>query len=390
MPEMRRNAQPFIAVALMLAACTRGTPSAPTSFLEIESCKEKSGVELERCYAEFVERLAKAGKTTKDMLVMLEEARTKDEWIENDCHPMVHAIGRWTYKQKGSIGDAFQVCDQTCHSGCFHGAMERLFFSEEDLAKGENHPSFEDLARVVPTMCAEENFRDPSPQVVFQCLHGGGHAILHSLVYDLDLALKTCDLMPNSRDSASCYGGVFMENITAFKKEERDLKAGEPLYPCSKLDEKYLSDCYTMQTSVMFEQGLSDEEIAKTCAALPRHADRCFVSLGRDLSNDVRTGKAERVRRACEDLSGDHARDCISGTLYAVIDNTWDGSFAYEYCRTLQDEDLKRECYRAATDYLRWAYGYDRTKLLGSCNEHGKSERQLCKDAVWQLAFQAP
>src|SRR3989338_3366873 len=42
-----------------------------------------------------------------------------------DCHQEAHGIGRvgyTIYKEK-----AFGECDSSCHSGCYHGAMESFF-----------------------------------------------------------------------------------------------------------------------------------------------------------------------------------------------------------------------------------------------------------------------
>lgn len=348
-----------------------------SAFTEIEKCMNL-GTEKNNCYIEFVNEYAQ-GKTIKDVLRDLEIARTQNTAIENDCHPMTHAIGRYALDVYGNVGDAFQECDFTCHSGCYHGVMERMFFSEEEIKQGNKHLTYEGLEAKVPGICDKSNFDNPTVSIIFQCLHGIGHAILFSVNYDLELALSGCDLLSTQYDRSSCYGGVFMENVTAFEKDKRDLDPNDALYPCSKLDKKYLSDCYLMQTSIMFEYNLNHGQIAEECKKAGDFVSTCFVSLGRDSSNMARTGNARTVADICERVSVDYSIPCIQGTIYALIDNTWDGQFAFPFCNILQNKDNRDGCYNHSVNYLKNTYQKSEDEVKVECEKYAGENKELCK-----------
>lgn len=345
-----------------------------SDFLKIAECFTQE--DIKNCLDNFVAGYAIDAKTTKELLNAMEVARTQDAGIENECHNIAHAIGRYTFKKYNNIGDAFNACDQSCHSGCYHGVMERMFYSDNELSS-KTHLTYADIEDKIPNICAAKNFSDPSPSVIFQCLHGVGHAIMFSLVYNLEDSLKACDLLPTEYDQTSCYGGVFMENVTAFDKKLRDLKSSDYLYPCNKVDTKYKHSCYLMQTSVMFEFGLTAVEIIDQCqkSELP---GTCFISLGRDLSNYVRTDNIEYVRNTCESVTGEYAMSCINGTVYALIDNTWDGQFALKFCQTLQKNENKSSCYRSSLGYLKNVYQKTNEQIALECQKFAGEESEFC------------
>ncbi len=347
----------------------------------IMNCYSKPANEQQKCMDDFIAVYAKT-RDTKQMLVDMETARQTDSSIENSCHPIAHAIGRYTFTKYGNVGDAFTVCDQSCHSGCYHGVMERLFYSDKEISETNQHLTYDDLKTKIPGICDEDKFKNPTGALIFQCLHGVGHAILYSLDYDFKGALKTCDLLADGYQRSSCYGGVIMENVTAFDKSKRDLKKEDPHYPCNSIDEKYRSDCYLMQTSVMYEYGLSDQEIANQCRKATPYEGTCFVSLGRDLSNFVRINDKERTRKACEEYSSDYVASCIDGTIYALIDNTWDGRFAYDFCNTLKNPANQRICFRDANNYLKSSYQKTEEDVKNNCSQFAGVNLKLCEDNI--------
>lgn len=352
-------------------------PISSSNIESVEECFSKSPNEQQKCFDDFMAEYFK-GRTTKQVLADIESARSTNTSIENDCHPIVHAVGRETYKLTGNIGDAFQACDQTCHSGCYHGVMERLFYSDKELTDNYTHLTYEDMKDKIPGICNKDKFKDPSNAVIFQCLHGVGHAILYTLDYNLDDALKSCDLFTTDYDRSSCYGGVIMENVTAFDKKKRDLKADDPLYPCSRLDVKYKSDCFLMQTSIMSEYGLDYPQIVAECNKADQFKGQCFVSMGRDLSNFVRTGQTDYVVQACETTAGAGWQSCMDGALYALIDNTWDLSFAYKLCDSLKDQAHVTSCFNDSNGYYMGSYSKTKEDVKNSCRSFSTRNQDLC------------
>jgi hypothetical protein len=356
-----------------------------TKFVDIIDCLSLPSDQQEDCMNKFVVDYAEQNhKDIPGLLADEELARAQSTQFENSCHEIVHSIGRFAYQKLGNVGDAFQACNQSCHSGCYHGVMERMFFSDEEEAAGEHHVTYAALQEKVPGICDPDKFANPSPQVIFQCLHGVGHAIMFSLKYDLRLALQTCDLLQTEYQRSSCYGGVVMENITAFDKDKRDIKTDDPLYPCDALESKYQQQCYMMQTSIMSELGMTTQQIIDTCrqATPGQNVYPCFVSLGRDLSNYVRTGDTQRVVQACEVDSGIEQRACFEGVLYALVDNTWDGKYAYEFCDALGEDVNKESCYKITNGYFNWGFNKTKDQILEQCDKYSKHV-EMCKQTIY-------
>ena len=353
-------------------------PGAIDNFLDIKKCLEGDWEQLNSCYDHFLTNYAGTTKSTPELLAELEASRQVDVEIENSCHPMTHAIGRRALEIEGNIGDAFDACDFTCHSGCYHGVMERMFFSDTEIAGGTQHLSESQLSERVPGLCDEQNFTDPSRSVIFQCLHGIGHAILFAIDYDLHGALRICDNLSTPYEQGSCYGGVFMENVTAFDRSKRQIDFSDPHYPCNDVEHKYRRDCYQMQTSIMLEAGLSHDEIAAECseATFP---NECYVSIGRDMSSYVRVDQAEIPRKLCEEYSDKYgfADACARGVIFALIDNTWDAEYAFQFCNILK-ESFQPTCYNSATDYMSWSYQMDKEQLQGQCRLFAGDNLELC------------
>jgi hypothetical protein len=367
-------------IAVIVAIRQSGLLGLPGSdaqkFGRVLSCFSNGSTDRQ-CLDTFVAEYA-GTSTTRELLADLELSRTQDTTIENQCHPIAHAIGRYTYQKFGNVGDAFLACDQSCHSGCYHGVMERLFYTPEQIAAGVKHLTFADMEKKVPGICDDENFSDPSQAVIFQCLHGVGHAILFSLDYDLEAALESCDLLATDYERQSCYGGVVMENITAFEKEKRDLNLSDPHYPCNKLNDKYKITCYMMQTSVMVEAGLTHEQIVAECRKAGPYISYCFISLGRDISNSVRTGQTDMVINVCENLSIGYETSCINGAVYALIDNTWDTSFAYPFCTQFKSETNQRTCFTSSSNYVKQIYSKTEEELTAACMQYASGKSDVC------------
>lgn len=349
------------------------------NILQILDCLEKEN--SQKCMDDFMYRYSE-DREIKDILAESENARSLNQSFEASCHPITHSIGRVTYQRFGNVGDAFEACDQSCHSGCYHGVMERLFYGEEDLTDSTKHLTYEDMKKKIPGICSSTNFRNPSNSVIFQCLHGVGHAIMYSLDYDLEESLLSCDLLGNEYERSSCYGGVLMENVTAFEKDKRDINPSDPNYPCNKLDRKYQSDCYVMQTSLMFEYGMTIDQISESCLKATPFEAQCFTSLGRDLSNYVRSGSIEYVISSCENHSSDYSINCVNGTIYALIDNYWDPRLAHKFCDQLTSSDLRTMCFSNGNAYLGSSYSKTSSELEAYCSQYSESYSDLCISTI--------
>ena len=351
------------------------TPAAELPSLEaIKSCmNSREGAEcLDQLFRE-----ALKNHSTLDILRLVQRLEAEDPEFRRDCHPVVHAIGRETYRLKGNIHDSFSACDQTCHSGCYHGAVERFLRGDNIYAEVDKHPSTAELKQKAAVAC------DPNIpfRLRFQCLHGLGHALLFFSRYQLVQSLGVCDVLPESWSQSSCYGGVFMENVFNATPETRDLSPSDYHYPCNKLDAKYRSECYVMQTSRMTEMGLSTDQVFQECGKAGDFRDFCATSIGRDLSNEARLGNTRATAQKCELASGSDRLACTRGVVYALIDNTWDGRYALPFCATFRQEKDQETCFRLSAQYLQSTFEKSPADIAKDCASQ-LSQPSRCVESV--------
>lgn len=369
-------------VLLGVAACSQGSPAHPGPSVQVQAgnvgpdgCQGTDHLNAQ-AINDCLGRQAGAGAcldglwqdymvgghhSTTEALALLQCYEDHDSNINVDCHPVAHAIGRITFGEQGTVDKSFAACDQTCHSGCYHGAMER--FLRGDAPEG-THLTFAELQARAATACAT----DQPSRFRFQCLHGLGHAVTYYSGYALDLSLSVCDATGDEWSQSSCWGGVFMENIAAADPTQRDLSATDYHYPCDKVGEKYRSECYVMQTSRMAEMGLNPSQILDECKKIA-YAESCISSLGRDMSDTARGGNPREASAICEKVDGDLRKACTRGVVFALSDNTWDPRWVFPFCRTYEGPSDAIFCYATAINYLRDIYVNTTDSLRAACGK---------------------
>ncbi len=258
-----------------------------------------------------------------------------------DCHQTAHKAGRFAYEVDGD--KAFEQCGAECHSGCYHGATE-AYFKVHGTAN---------LTANLNVLCKSEL----NPFFSHQCVHGVGHGLMAWTNYQINEALKSCDLLQKRQDS--CWTGVFMENIIGALSEKEAKAKGQadhvssylsedPLYPCNMVDEKYRSSCYFLQTSRMIQLfGAEFKQIADTCLKVPQiYQEVCFESMGRDVGGVSRGNPTLSIEKCSFAPIGALRTGCLIG---AVQDYFWDPSGqddAIKFCQLLTKKDEKDACYR--------------------------------------------
>jgi hypothetical protein len=241
--------------------------------------------------------------------------------------------------------------------------MER--FLRGDRASTD-HLSFQEIQAKAATACnpnLDTRFR-------FQCLHGLGHAVMYYSEYALKASLSICSATGAGWNEGSCWGGVFMENLVAADKSLRDVSATDYHYPCDAIDDAYGDTCYQMQTSRMTEMGLSPAQILVECRKAGAHRPLCMQSLGRDLSNSVRTGDPASVVAVCNTGDPADTSACTGGVVDALIDNTWDGRYALPYCTGYPDAATVSDCFALSLVHLRDLYGETSEQAAAECAKY--------------------
>ncbi len=343
----------------------------------LKQCLAKPAQEINPCLDKIF-RLYLEVYSTKEALAAVEKFGENDPGLRVSCHPVIHSIGRETFLRTKTVHDSFAACDQTCHSGCYHGAMER-FLRGDGAGSATKHLTESELRKKAAAACDPKE----ATRFRFQCLHGLGHALMYFLDYKLRDALASCDVQPDRWGQSSCYGGVFMENVFSAAPEKRDLKSDDYHYPCNDLAPQYKSDCYMMQTTRMSEMGLSVERLFDECRKAGDYKMTCMQSIGRDLSNDVRIGQGTGVARKCELGSDTGEREaCVRGAIYALIDNTWDAKYAFPLCAFFSAAELREYCFSASSMYLSGTYERSREYLNDECRKYAGENSAECARSI--------
>jgi len=256
--------------------------------------------------------------------------------LYGSCHDTAHWAGRFAYELYED--QAFKECSSECHSGCYHGATE-VFFKENGTAN---------LSENLQTLCSS----DLNPFFSHQCFHGIGHGLMAWANYEIFDALEACDLLPERKDS--CWTGVFMENIVGSLGGSEDghftnYLSDDPYYPCDdpKLNDKYKSSCYFLQTSRMMDLFQSDfKKIAAACANAPEaYRVSCFGSMGRDVRGSHRDSPSAAIAACGFAPAGSFRIACLNG---ASQDTFWDPTgqdTALLFCKLLTNITEKDPCY---------------------------------------------
>lgn len=298
-----------------------------------------------------------------------------------DCHLMAHQIGRVTYSVFGD--QSFKLCSSLCHSGCYHGATE-AYFKEKGTAN---------LQQNLQTLCQDER----NGFYTHQCLHGVGHGLMAWSNYQLLYALRSCDELKSYNNQASCWTGVFMENIVGAlaegipnsgktaqsvildsEKHYTSYLNNDPQYPCTIVPEKYKDTCYFLQPTRMLQLFKGNfEKVAKACLDAPVQNQRsCFQSMGREVNGNSNHHVEEAIKLCQYVPYGEDRNNCLIG---AVQDTFWDPSGqseALSFCAKLTDSKEISDCY--STIIGRAGQVLDKSGLAGFCVKVPQLLQQNC------------
>lgn len=289
-----------------------------------------------------------------------------------DCHQEAHYAGRISYKFEGK--DVFKKPNYNCHSGYLHGAME-AFIAEKN---GQN------LVDQVYNLC--QSFETAFGR--FECMHGIGHGFLAYEDYDLPLALKLCQNLPDDYSRGSCFGGIFMENIMvasgkgAVKGHSTSWVSDDPYFPCSGIDQDHLIQfqCYQMQTSRMLQLKSYDFiYIRDKCQGVPKDmVSVCFTSMGRDLAGYV-LRDPEKIISHCRLALDAYFTDCLRGALNVIID-FWGENLVdqpQQLCKILNGSE-KEYCYTWFATRLKDVFGKNIPKIKEVCSYADDQFSEIC------------
>ncbi|GJL49531.1 MAG: hypothetical protein NPIRA01_07580 [Nitrospirales bacterium] len=333
------------------------------------------------CYKKTLETvLKKLG--TEQALQVIEEIVKKDHAALREAHNLTHHVGRMSYHHLKDVTAVMSQCTPAHQSGCYHGALEAYLTSKPRIQSDD-----------VVAICSPNLEKEKGRFAYFNCFHGLGHGLTMHLNHDIKQALALCDTLNTAWDQQSCYGGVFMEGVVTgingsqqhsghHGKEAQHHKTKlvdpkNPLYPCSELDEKYLRECYMMQTSIILH--LTQYDFAKgfgVCDTAPEGMKpTCYQSMGRDISGHTLRNIDESIR-LCQLGVATHQNRCFIGVVKNFLNVSGRASDnAFEFCRQAPEQH-KQDCHNAIGEELLVLYAEPQQRTQACA----RSETQYIQD----------
>lgn len=258
----------------------------------------------------------------------LAKRMTTNETVFQNCHVIVHAIGRAAYKKYGDFDTALQYQDTTCSDGYLHGVIEAKFAS-----LGSAQAAIAELK----STCAKYHGTD-------RCWHGTGHGVMFFTANDLPKALSICNTYARSRARGRCYEGVFMENFLSDPDAHPTnyVDAHDPFKPCIAQAGAYKPYCYFYVP--IYYLGLHGNDYSaaiKWCEGAEKdYTDSCTRGVG-SLAMKFNIDKPKYVESICMKANPDDVSSCIDGMVSYYLTFTGNLSKTAALCPQLEPAHQK-------------------------------------------------
>lgn len=323
------------------------TVKSSLSFKDVKPVAECQKTATFKCYNDYFVAYTNE-KDPVTAFAALKKIYDTDGYAKSQCHQIAHSIGHAAYDRYKSLGKTYTKGDSFCWSGYYHGATERAI---AELGPDKIKQSANDV-------CAELASKNRYSFDHFNCVHGLGHGFMAVANYNLFESLKDCDLLKDSWDRESCYGGAFMENVMVAARGNGTsdyLKKDELMYPCTAVETTYKQQCYLMQTSYALQQnGYDFADAFRLCrdVADSAYTLTCYQSAGRDASGST-VSDVERTIANCK-TALDHTglENCMLGAVRDFVSYYHSDVKAKELCATFGG-DLVEPCNREVVIYYK-------------------------------------
>jgi hypothetical protein len=359
----------------------------------LAACDPAQGREKYACYEDTLLHVVKTAgvATAMDMLLVL---GAFDEEVQREGHVYAHAVGITAFQSDPDVAKTFARCSELFQSGCYHGVIQA--YLDQELG-----PSLADDSGRLNGVCQGYRKDSASRWLLFQCVHALGHGLTSVYAHDLPRALRGCDRLVEDWDRHSCYGGAFMENVVHATHPHHPsphanhgattepthhppsdfvpIKTADPLHPCSSLDERYQTDCYLMQTSVILYLNHGDmADAARTCDRAPTDMRVvCYQSLGRDISAYSLQKPSEAIRM-CSLGTLDYQPWCYVGLVKNFIDVTSKAESGINFCPQVPGQANRMKCYEAVGEEI-WALTANDTHREALCGKTEGDAYEACR-----------
>lgn len=312
-----------------------------------DQCQKSNNITY-ACYKKELTKITKEQSPEKAM-ALVKEQYNKIEYVKSQCHQLTHVIGRAALAKYGGVSGTYTHGDQFCWSGYYHGAMEQV----------ATQNGYDYIVKNANSICAPIAAKNRHSFYHYNCVHGLGHGFMFVKDGNLFSSLNACDAISDNWERSSCYGGVFMQNIMNEQTPDADaktktvyLRASEPMYPCTAVDNRYKDQCYLMQTSYALQTVNYDfSKVFNLCSNIEQpYIATCYTSLGRDASGNS-ISNVEQTRKTCL-LGPNHEAQiyCVRGAAMDFVSYFHSDQQAKQLCSSLPS-NLSSDCLQVVSSY---------------------------------------
>ena len=254
------------------------------------------------------------------------------------CHQQAHHLGMFLYSYTTDLSEALLSADRKCGGSLYHGIMESFFMSEDYRSKDADDIQITKLCDVLGI--------DPIDIIRLECVHGIGHGLAKSLNYDVFSAVERCDEFDETTEQTYCYHGIFMENSQEyFDTQGGNFDPDDVMYPCNRLDDKYVAQCYYYHTTYILKKTNSVTESFNECNQLKSpFIENCYQGIGRGLSLFY-LDNMDGLIDICKSGLLEYQPHCFMGGLILIADQMGMDA-VFETCSLLQQQI--KSCYYIA------------------------------------------
>lgn len=347
------------------------------SDLYLSECKDERCLKtgLERITAEYGAKLA------GDALTYYTEGANA---IIGDIHLRAHYIGRKLANLSDISAQTFNECPTTFNYGCHHGYFE--------VVLGRTSTPVQAVNRICSSI--ESDSKQPA-NFLHHCYHGAGHGIMMSLAYDLEASLDVCDQLASTTSQASCWQGVFMENVNGRMQNQQKkgvFSKQDTLAPCSSVDEKYKRECYINHHPYLLSlYNWSAERASHDCLGAGTHTATCIEGMGiaitspawqKLLVKDRTKNDAEKNGwEICSQFPQNYIEACVTGAVTQIIQR--EGTelrLSSKFC-SLVESQYSFSCFQRIGHFLR-SESTEPLKTAQNCQKLPAAGREICRNAI--------
>lgn len=280
--------------------------------------------------------------TLPEIAQVLEKNETTPEYF-GKCHVAAHYLGQEAYRKTKDITQVFTQSNFSCFGGLFHGAVEAYFIEKNVQVEAVTDV---EIAKLVPQICSETE-KYQREQVIRECNHGMGHALMDVTDNDLARTLALCDALDGQKRQDYCYTGAFMQNAQGTPESDHPskyLKQDDPSYTCTMIGPKYQTKCYTI--AVLLPNKPNVDASINTCRQVPnQYKTGCFMAFGGDRT--LFSDNPQELTGFCKKIDETaFINECLKGEAYNLLTRFgYNSKIPEAFCNDLESY-YRKDCYK--------------------------------------------